>query len=112
MSPAASKTAKAKPKAAAKASIVMLADSNGKAKPVNLAEAKSETKSAPKTKAAQQTRRTQSLMGVALQSLCGRRYLLSAHAFCDCSTVFAKRREKKRLLDLDERVVLEDCDGL
>jgi len=56
MSPAASKTAKAKPKAAAKASIVMLADSNGKAKPVNLAEAKSETKSAPKTKAAGKAR--------------------------------------------------------
>ncbi len=56
MSPAASKTAKATPKAAAKASIVMLADSNGKAKPVNLGEAKPETKSAPKTKAAGKAR--------------------------------------------------------
>ena len=51
MSPAASKTAQAKPKAAAKPSIVMLADSSGKAKPVNAAEAKAETKTAPKTKA-------------------------------------------------------------
>ena len=51
MSPAASKTAQAKPKAAAKPSIVMLADSSGKAKAMNAAEANAEAKSAPKTKA-------------------------------------------------------------
>jgi len=51
MSPAASKTAQAKPKAAAKPSIVMLADSSGKTKPMSAAETKAETKTAPKTKA-------------------------------------------------------------
>ncbi|WP_115017154.1 RNA polymerase sigma factor RpoD [Synechococcus sp. UW140] len=52
MSPAASKTAQAKPKAAAKPSIMMLADSRGKSKVVKAAgaEAKSKTKADGKTR--------------------------------------------------------------
>jgi len=56
MSPAASKNAQAKPKADAKPSIVMLADSSGKAKTMKAPEAKSEIKSAPKTKATGKSR--------------------------------------------------------
>ena len=59
MSPAASKTAQAKPKAAAKPSIMMLADSRGKSKVVKAASAaKAEAKS--KTKADGKTRSSKS----------------------------------------------------
>ena len=65
MSPAASKTAQAQPKAAAKPSIVMLADASGKAKVMNPAEEEAAKTSAPKTKATGKAR-TSRAKGAAL----------------------------------------------